>query len=161
MIGSPMQRYAISDLRDHPNFCIDVADRVWRAWWAGAGHPLEHVTNHMQEMVDERSVPFGLVAHDAGRYLGSTLIIACDLEERPQYCPWVAAVWVDPEHRSQGIGRALVRQAAKSALGLGFDFAYLCALPEKCSFYEGIGWRRIEENVGQHQLTVLTYSQDS
>lgn len=112
----------------------------------------------MEEMLDDGTLPFGLVAHDGAKYLGSTLIISCDLDERPQYAPWVAAVWVEAEHRGQGIGRALVRHAAESAFSLGYDIAYLCALPEKQSFYEAFGWHRLEENVGPHGLTVLTFS---
>nr|WP_244564046.1 hypothetical protein [Ensifer aridi] len=46
----------------------------------------------------------------------------------------------------------------KATFDLGHDVAYLCALPEKRSFYEAIGWRRLEENVGPHGLTVLTFS---
>jgi GNAT superfamily N-acetyltransferase len=154
------QLYAISDLRDQPAFCATVADRIWRAWWQGAGHPLDHVTDHMQEMLNDNALPFGLVAHDGGRYLGSTLIISCDLDERPQYAPWVAAVWVEAEHRGRGIGRALVGRAAEAAFDLGHDIAYLCALTEKRSFYEGFGWHRLEEDVGPHGLTVLTRSRE-
>ncbi|EHK78899.1 GCN5-like N-acetyltransferase [Sinorhizobium meliloti CCNWSX0020] len=53
----------------------------------------------------------------------------------------MAAVWVEAEHRGRGIGRALVRRAAEVAFDLGHEIAYLCALPEKRSFYEGLGWR--------------------
>ena len=158
MPRSQSRPYAISDLRDQPGFCPTIADRVWRTWWQGAGHPLEHVADHMQEMLDEGPLPFGLVAHEGATYLGSALIISCDLEERPQYAPWVAAVWVDADHRRRGIGRALVRRAAEATFDLGHDVAYLCALPEKRSFYEAFGWRRLEENVGPHGLTVLTFS---
>nr|WP_244564045.1 GNAT family N-acetyltransferase [Ensifer aridi] len=65
-------------------------------------------------MLDEGALPFGLVAHEGATYLGSALIISCDLAERPQYAQWVAAVWVDADHRRRGIGRALVRRAAES-----------------------------------------------
>ncbi|MBP2237101.1 putative N-acetyltransferase YhbS [Sinorhizobium kostiense] len=155
MTSAQTRPSAISDLREQPGFCSTVADRVWRAWWQGAGHPFEQVSDHMQEMLDDRPLPLGLVAHYGKQYLGSTLIVSCDLEERPQYAPWVAAVWVDPEHRRRGIGRALVGRAAEAAFGLGYDIAYLCALPEKRSFYEAFGWNRLEEGVGPHGLAVL------
>lgn len=72
----------------------------------------------MQEMLNDNALPFGLV-HDGAQFLGSTLIISCDLEERPKYAPWVAAVWVDAAHRGRGIGRVPVGLAAKAAFDLG------------------------------------------
>ncbi|WP_432757146.1 GNAT family N-acetyltransferase [Consotaella aegiceratis] len=160
-MDSRQPRYVISNLRERPEFCDVVADRIWQAWWKDAGHPLSRVHDHMQEMLDERPLPFGLVAHEEGRYLGSCLIIECDLEERPQLAPWVAAVWVDPEYRSRGVGRTLVRRGERAALDLGHDAVYLCALPEKCSFYQDLGWRPVEEGVGPHGLTVLSRSRES
>ena len=77
------------------------------------------------------------------------------MEERPNYSPWVAAVWVDPQHRGKGIGAAIVRQAAEQALKRGFETIYLCALPEKSGFYEQLGWRLLERDVGEHSLRVL------
>ena len=99
-------------------------------------------------------IPFAVVAADGDRYLGSTLGIACDLAERRQYAPWVAAVRVEPEHRRQEVGRALVRHAAQSCFERGFPRAYLCSSPERLAFYTRMGWSPIEHGVGEHNQTV-------
>ncbi|MBR1284425.1 GNAT family N-acetyltransferase [Bradyrhizobium sp. AUGA SZCCT0177] len=99
----------IFDLRERPEFFNTVADRVWRAWWDPSGHPYSTVSNGLLDMMKGDPISFAVVAADGDRYLGSTLGIACDLPERRQYAPWVAAVWVEPEHRRQEVGRALVR----------------------------------------------------
>jgi predicted N-acetyltransferase YhbS len=82
-------------------------------------------------------------------------VIASDLDARPQYTPWIAAVWVDPAHRSQGIGAALVRAGAARAHGLGFDPVYLCALPPRHGFYKALGWRLTEASVTKAGLAVF------
>ncbi|HEU6441338.1 MAG TPA: GNAT family N-acetyltransferase [Microvirga sp.] len=152
--------FVVSDLRDRPEFSKDVADRVWRAWWQEKGYPLDYIAGRVAENLEAEAIPFAVVAHDGEQFLGTASVIPSDLEERPEYTPWVAAVWVDPEHRRRGVGAALVQEAARAAFNCGPELVYLCALPEKRSFYENLGWQRLEENVGEGGLTVLTLSRN-
>ena len=144
----------ISDLRLEPAFFDTVADRVWRAWWKPNGHPLERISGGLTEMMKGDPIPFALVAHCGDEFLGSTLGIESDLADRPQYSPWVAAVWVEPQHRLKQIGRALVGHAAQTCFARGFDRIYLCSAAARRNFYTRQGWVPIEENVGQHLQTV-------
>jgi hypothetical protein len=36
--------FTVSDLRQCPEFFDIVADRIWRAWWRDAGHPLDYIS---------------------------------------------------------------------------------------------------------------------
>src|SRR5262245_64061953 len=96
-------RFTISDLRRRPQFFDVVADRIWQAWWQPKGFPREHIVKGLTANMADTPIPFALVAHEGERFLGTSSVIASDLEERPQLTPWVAAVWVDEE-----IGRAHV-----------------------------------------------------
>jgi N-acetylglutamate synthase-like GNAT family acetyltransferase len=148
--------FSVCDLRDCPELAGEVADRVWKAWWKGKGYPLDYITGRVAESLNPEAIPFAVVAHEDGMLLGTASVIPSDLEERPQYTPWAAAVWVDPQYRGRGIGASLVRSATQAAFDTGIDLVYLCALPERSGFYERLGWRRLEENVGHGGLTVLT-----
>jgi GNAT superfamily N-acetyltransferase len=77
------------------------------------------------------------------------------MAERPQYTPWVAAVWVEPEARGAGLGSALVRHTAEAIFRAGFRRAYLSAAPHRRSFYEGLAWTVLEEDIGKERLTVF------
>jgi GNAT superfamily N-acetyltransferase len=147
--------FTISDLRQRPEFFDTVADRIWQAWWKVGGHPLEHITGRLNENLNAEPIPIALVAHDGAEFLGTASVIASDLEERPQLTPWVAAVWVEPQARSCGVGGALVERAARECFALGIARAYLCARPALTSFYERLGWIPLEHNVGEHRLTVF------
>jgi hypothetical protein len=102
---------------------------------------------------DGNPFPFGLVAHKDELFLGSTLGIASDLEERPDYTPWVAAVWAEPEHRARKSGvrslLALPKHVLRRASG-----ARTCVLPLGFNFHVRQGWLPIEEGVGERVLTV-------
>ncbi len=144
-----------SDLRERSGFAPILADRIWRAWWEARGVPLEHVAARVAENLGPGPIPSAFVAHDGGRFLGTASAITHDMDERPQYTPWVAAVWVERDARGEGLGSALVRHAAAAIFRAGWPRAYLAAAPRRRSFYEGLGWQVLEEAVGEERMTVF------
>jgi GNAT superfamily N-acetyltransferase len=151
----------ISDLRRAPEFFDAVADRIWRAWWEPRGFPLSYIQDRLRESTNADAIPFALVAHDGPTFLGTSSVIASDLEDLPQYTPWVAAVWVDAEHRERQVGRALVGRAVHEAFALGNPRIYLCAPKHRRNFYLRQGWLPIEENVGTRGVTVFVRERDA
>ena len=149
--------YQVSDYRHYQDLGPVIADRVWHAWWKDAGLQLADVTHHLTEMVDSRPLPTALVAHDESGYLGSAFLIASDLEERTQYTPWIAAVWVDAANRKRGIGRSLVEEAAKTAAALGHRISYIGCHRESEGFYTAFGWKVLERDVGPYGLSILSF----
>jgi GNAT superfamily N-acetyltransferase len=146
----------ISDLRQRPEFFDAVADRIWRAWWKERGFPLSYIAGRLAENLNAEPLPIALVAHDGATFIGTSSVVASDLEDLPHYTPWVAAVWVDPQHRERRIGRALVARAASEAFDLGIDRVYLCAQKARRNFYVRQGWTPIQEDVGSRRVTVFT-----
>jgi GNAT superfamily N-acetyltransferase len=152
--------FAISDLRQRPEFLDFVADRIWQAWWKADGHPLDYIAGRLHENLNAEPIPLALVAHQGSAFLGTASVIASDLPERPHLAPWVAAVWVEPQARRRGVGGALVDRAAQDCFALGIRRVYLCARLQRRSFYEGLGWTPIERDVGPHQLGVFIRDAD-
>ncbi|MDB5616709.1 GNAT family N-acetyltransferase [Tardiphaga sp.] len=151
--------FTVSDLRQCPDFFDTVADRIWQAWWEPKGVPLAYIAGRLTENLNADPLPIALVAHDGPTFLGTSSVIASDLEDLPQYTPWVAAVWVDPEHRKRQIGRTLVARAAQDVFALGIDRVYLCAPKLRRNFYLRQGWVPIEEDVGDRSVTVFVLEQ--
>jgi GNAT superfamily N-acetyltransferase len=147
--------FTISDLRRQPQFFDTVADRIWQAWWQPNGFPREHIVKGLTANMADTPIPFALVAHERERFLGTSSVIASDLEERPLLTPWVAAVWVDEDARGHGVGAALVSRATEDCFAIGERRVYLCARARMAGFYERLGWTMIERGVGPHQLDVF------
>jgi predicted N-acetyltransferase YhbS len=155
-----LQAFQISDFRQHQHFGATIAHSVWNAWWRSSGRELSDIERHMIEMADDPSLPMAIVAHEGPRYLGSAFLIHSDMEEQPQYSPWVAAVWVEPAERKRGVGRALIAEAAKAAGSLGYEAPYICRRPELEGFYSSIGWKIVEQAADLKRLSVLRLSSD-
>ena len=150
-----MLTFQISDFREQQRYGAIIADRVWNAWWRNAGRSVSDVERHVVKMACDQPLPMAVVAHDDHGYLGSAFLIHSDMEERPQYSPWVAAVWVEAAARRRGVGRALIAEAAKTAGSLGYPAAYICCRPELEGFYSRIGWQVVEQDAGAKRLSVL------
>ena len=148
-------RFAIADLRRQPQFFDIVADRIWQAWWQPNGFPRDYIATRLTENMAATPIPFALVAHEGERFLGTSSVIASDLEERPQLTPWVAAVWVEENARKHGVGAALVKRATDDCFALGETRVYLCARARMAGFYQRLGWTMIERGVGAHELDVF------
>jgi GNAT superfamily N-acetyltransferase len=152
---SQLGAFSVSDLRQRPEFFDTISSRVWQAWWNPRGFPLKYIAGRLREHLDTNPVPFALVAHDGPTFKGSTLVIESDMDDRPQYSPWVAAVWVDAEYRKRGVGAALIEHAAQSAFAVGICRIYFCATRLNRNFYLKRAWTKIEEDVGERLMTVM------
>ena len=79
------------------------------------GYPLEYITGRLRENLLDKPIPLALIACEGTNFVGTASIILSDMAERPQYSPWVAAVWTEPAFRELGVGAALVDRAAQTA----------------------------------------------
>lgn len=145
----------ISSLQDRPDFFDDVADRIWRAWWEPHGVSRDYIAGRLKETLAATALPRAFVAHAGDVFAGTASVIESDLDERPQYTPWVAAVWIEPQFRSRQIGRKLISHAADHAFAAGAPRVYLTARPARRSLYEELGWLVVEEDVGELAMTIF------
>jgi N-acetylglutamate synthase-like GNAT family acetyltransferase len=137
----------ISNLRKVPHFADTVASRGWHAWWTDSGVPLADYRSLLNPMLESDGIPFCLVAHDGEVYQGSCVVIENDLDARPRYAPWIAALWVDPDHRSQGLASSLMREARSILHAMSVKSVYLCAKPKMTTYYLARGWNQIETDI--------------
>ena len=141
-----MPAYEIAFLADHPIHVATLAAWHHRQW-----HYLD-----LDVSVERRAaflgthgrgaIPTTVVALRGDQILGSASLIAHDMDTRPELSPWLASVYVDPVHRGQGIGSALVTKVTGLARALGHPALYLFT-PDKEHFYRRLGWRVIERTL--------------
>jgi len=124
-----------------------VAKRIWAAWWRDDGYPLQAIAERLAESLRPDAVPTTLVASRGADFAGTVSLIECDMEERPEYSPWLAALWVEPAHRRQGVAEALMESVLALAAAAGIGTVYLCATPDNTPYYAKRGWRSVEQDV--------------
>ena len=147
--------FLISSLRDHPRFRTDVSDRIWRAFWEPYDSSRADLDAALDEVVAAQGFPFTLVAHWGDQFAGTVTAIQSDISARPHLGPCIAALWVEPEARRQGVARQLVAAALHRLAELGHRQAYLPAKPHLRDFYVRGGWTLLEQQVGDDSLDVF------
>jgi N-acetylglutamate synthase-like GNAT family acetyltransferase len=91
--------------------------------------------------VDRIPVTFVALGEDGG-IVGTAALIFDDLVGDPRN-PWLASVYVPPDHRKKGIASALVRAVEGKARELGYTRLYLFTTSAP-ALYAGLGWRALE-----------------
>lgn len=145
----------IVDLRDATQHFDAAADRIWRAWWEPNGATLAEVETALSGSLGPDRFPFSLIASAEGKFAGTVSAIASDLDERPELGPWIAALWVEPAFRGQGVGEALMAEAVNRLRAQGFDKIYLCAQAKLRQYYLARGVTLLEQGVGEDKLDIF------
>jgi GNAT superfamily N-acetyltransferase len=145
----------IHDLRDRPELLDAVAEAIWATFWQHKGSALADLEAGFRKHLAPGDLPFTLAAERDGVFCGTISLIACDEPERSDLAPWLAALWVAPEHRRSGIGAALVTEIERRAAALKIARLYLSARPTIAPFYEKRGWQPIDHDIGQAKLVIF------
>jgi predicted N-acetyltransferase YhbS len=137
----------IEYLSDRPEFISVLATWHRREW--GNYRPEETTEMRAAKLraaSGRRQIPSVVVACDGDTLLGGAMLIAHDMETRPQWTPWLAGVVVAPEHRRQGIAAALIERVITEARSLGFTELYLYTFSTE-RYYARLGWAFVEQSM--------------
>ena len=134
----------IEYLADHPSLIPTLARWHQDQWsYLSPGRTMEQRVATLQAHLRPAQIPTSFVALSGDTLLGGAGLIAHDMDTRMDLSPWLACVYVTPEHRRRGIGTALVQRVVHEARALDVDTLYLFT-PDKEEFYARLGWSVIE-----------------
>lgn len=135
----------IVPLVERPDLVEQVSAWGFAEWGhLNPGQTLEERTIRIRGKMNVDRVPIAFVALDEeDRIAGTASLIFDDLEGDPRN-PWLASVFVPPEHRKKGIASALVRTVEDAARRLGYTRLYLFT-SSASTLYAGLGWRALEQ----------------
>ncbi|RPI24463.1 MAG: GNAT family N-acetyltransferase [Chloroflexota bacterium] len=145
----------IAYLADHPQHLKTVAAWLYNEW--GRHNPessLEKIEARLGGHLNRDAMPMTLIALDGERPVGTAALQASDMSTRRELTPWLAAVYVDPEHRNRGAGSELVRAVEAEARKLGIQRLYLFT-PDRDQFYTRLGWRVLENTEYRSKQVVI------
>ena len=128
----------IEHIADHPAFIPTLARWHHHQWPHGS--TVRSRVEAMESQRDRRVIPLTGVALTGREVLGSASLLENDMDTHPELTPWLASVYVAPEHRGRGAGSALARWIVKEANRLGFTKLHLFT-PDQESLYARLGWR--------------------
>ena len=100
------------------------------------------------------SLPVALVKMRGGLPIATVSLLETSVHSHPHLRPWVAALFVLPQHRHKGIGMKMVAAAAGKAHGLGFEAVYI-GISDARAVYENAGWNYHETGVAGEKSCMI------
>ena len=88
-------------------------------------------------------LPLTWIALRKGKIAGMARLKEQDHPVRTELTPWLASVFVHPEHRGRGIAKALCKRVAAEAKNQGFRQIYLFTHTAP-DMYAAMGWEEVE-----------------
>ena len=91
-----------------PQFARQVTDWLWQAF-GGEALPREFFASIVQHSQTAEALPLTFIAVEGEQLLGTIGLWRCDLISRQDLFPWLAALYVAPAARGQGLAGQLQR----------------------------------------------------
>lgn len=128
-----------------PHVTRTLAEWHYGKWgWMNPARDVDHRVARFEAHMRTGQVPTTFVALVGGDPVGSASLIESDMDSRPALTPWLASVFVDPDHRRRGIASRLVDRVVAEAATIGIERVYLFT-PDQMNLYASLGWTEVEK----------------
>ena len=134
-------------LANHPESIPQLADwsyAEWRHLYDQRKMTLPDVVAGLHRRANIVALPLTIVAISDGAVVGTGALLKEDLPTRAQLTPWLAAMFVVPEHRGQGIASAIIARLVDEAQRLALQRLYLWT-SSAAPLYARLGWSELEK----------------
>lgn len=113
----------------------------WRveAFSGVIGASLDDEIASLERFVADNQHQVAIVAERGGATVGTCLLVPSEIEPMHNVSPWLAGLYVAPEHRRHGVGSALVRAIEDEARIRGHETLYLYTTGA-VRYYERLSW---------------------
>lgn len=130
-------------LADYVHFLPELAGLHFREWsYLRPGETLQGRTDRLRKC-SGKGLPTVIIALQDSELCGSAMLVAHDLDAYQKLTPWLADVYVKPQHGNKGFASILIERIAHEAQSLGFPQLYLYT-PSNAQLYEHLGWSPME-----------------
>ncbi len=130
--------HRITELFETPQHIPMVAAWIYDAFWADKGEmTVETLSRLLEDAKQSDAIPLSLLAWSGEEPAGTVNLVENDDPKREHLRPWLAALYVRPNGRRQGIGSALVSALKNRAAELRISTVYLGT--DNPRFYERLG----------------------
>ncbi|MBQ9535860.1 MAG: GNAT family N-acetyltransferase [Clostridia bacterium] len=130
----------VISLRENPEYRT-AAIRYFQEHWATENSMMVYENCISYSLMTESALPLWYLLEDDDRIIGCAGLITNDFISRMDLCPWICALFIEPDMRGRRLGGLLLARARADAAAAGFERVYLAT--DIMGYYEQFGFRHI------------------
>ena len=131
-------------LADHDELVPELANWHFAEWsFLQPNETLEGRTLRLRRCCGRNEIPTVVIALLGNLLCGSGMLVAQDMDSRPNLTPWLAGLYVAPQYRRKGYGAKLIERIVQEAAALQAQALYLYT-PNSEKYYFDRGWSVME-----------------
>ncbi|UFJ40994.1 GNAT family N-acetyltransferase [Brevibacillus humidisoli] len=150
----------VVSLQQRPDLFEAVVEVFWRQWGTQDNYRFYHdCMLHSGHLGSD--LPTFYVAVHGDSIVGIYALLRTDFVSRQDLFPWLACLYIVPEHRGNKYGSLLLKHAAEEAFKKGYDNVYLYSDLE--GYYEKYGWSFLANGytIGGHATKIYVRASES
>ncbi len=147
----------VEKLNKYQQYLNEIAAWHYNEWHSlYPGSTINDFIRDLQDSLSEDTVPDTWVLIDEQEVIGSASILKQDMTTNTSLSPWLANVFVKPEHRGKGFGKFIITAVMNEAKKKGLSVLYLFT-ENQSQFYKKLGWEIIKQEK-YHKINVSVMS---
>lgn len=135
----------LADAPEQLDALVVALRSAWPDWYGR--EPPEVTREEFSNRARRDAVPLAVVALDGDALIGAASLSIRSIASHEHLTPWLTGLWVAPERRRAGLGRALVEAVRRHARRLGVHRLH-AATASAGSIFAADGWTRFDETSG-------------
>jgi GNAT superfamily N-acetyltransferase len=140
-----MRALSVQPLEPNSPWLAQIATEQFAYWGPLTGYGSRNLyESFLEQAARGEALPRVLIATIRGMPIGSVNLLTNDMTIRPQFTPWMGQLFVAVNHRSLGIGTALIDAAASYVEQLGYCRLFLFTSGTLPQYYRNRGWIDVE-----------------
>ncbi len=145
----------IAALHHHPE-CIPQLAKWFENQWPDYFAERDTIA-FFEGQANDQEFPFAMLLFDDEELVGTVALKADSIDDYADRSPWVAGLFVAPQHRRKGYGQLLATTATRVAFGMGEETIWAgAAQPHVIAMFEALGWSKVgEAEQGEEVVAVL------
>ena len=150
----------ILNLYENTQYITQVADWIYGEFIENirAGITRDDIITSLHKR-QKNTLPITYVGVLNNECVGTVSLVGNDLKARPDLTPWLAALYVNADHRGRGYARMLIEKVIETSTELGFHTLYL-RTENTAEYYKRLGWKKIYETIDEFKLFTEVFEWD-
>lgn len=127
----------IYELKDKVEYFEKAVQLFWQQWGTESNFNFYHDCM-LHSINTDSELPSFYIAIQNESIIGTYALLRNDLISRQDLFPWLACLYVSPEHRGLKMGSLFLKHALEETRNKGHNKLYLCT--DMDGYYEKYGW---------------------